>query len=117
MVTATQWIVGELYLGFNRNGLPVWKQPGGPGTPVLPAAPALFPEVFQGYQQQVMSYPSLYVAGCNHQFNCYEIFEVLSPNDGHQVALVCCPICSYIQEIIDPYANYQNYMDTPIVIA
>jgi len=30
---------------------------------------------------------------------------------------VCCPICSYIQEIIDPYANYQNYMDTPIVIA
>jgi hypothetical protein len=114
---AHQWQVGELYLGFNRNGLPVFSQPGGPGTPVLPAAPTLFPAQNQGYPQQVMSYPSLYAAGCNHQFNCYEIFEVLSPSDGHQVALVCCPVCSYIQEIIDPYSQYQNYEDVPIVVA
>lgn len=114
---AHQWVVGELYLGFNRNGLPVWKQPLGVGTPVLPEAPALFPEVFQGYQQQVMSYPSLYVAGCNHQFNCYEIFEVDSPAGGDQVALVCCPVCSFIQEIIEPYSKYTDYMETPLVIA
>jgi hypothetical protein len=117
MTTATQWTVGVLYLGFYRNGQLVWKQPGGPGTEVFPQAPSLFPQVFQGYQQQVMSYPSLYVAGCGHQFNCYEIFEVLSPADGHQVALVCCPTCSFIQQVIDPYSSYQNYEDTPIVVA
>lgn len=112
-----QWTVGELYLGFNRNGLPVFTQPGGPGTPVFPQAPTIFPQQYQGYQQVPMSYPSLYVAGCLHQFNCYEIFEVDSPNDGNQVALACCPICSYIQEIFDPYTNFSNYEITPIVIA
>jgi len=30
---------------------------------------------------------------------------------------VCCPVCSYIQEIIDPYENYSNYEITPIVVA
>ncbi|MGO8792917.1 MAG: hypothetical protein ACLQVL_36780 [Terriglobia bacterium] len=111
------WQVGQLYLGFNRNGLPVWKQPGGPGTIVYPQAPALFPQVYQGYQQQVMSYPSLYVGNCNHSYNCLEIFEVYEPSDGTQVALACCPVCSAIQAIYNPWDSYWNYEETPLVIA
>jgi hypothetical protein len=112
-----QFAVGQLYKGFTRNGLPVWSQPGGIGTPVFPALPTQFPTIYQGYYQSVMSYPSLYVFGCLHPLNCAEIFEVYDPYNDVQVALVCCPMCSYIQEIISPYETYQNYEDTPILVA
>jgi hypothetical protein len=64
-----------------------------------------------------MSYPALYSAGCGHFFNIYEIFEVLSPSDGHQVALAACPQCGFIQEIFDPASSYWDYVETPLVIA
>jgi hypothetical protein len=111
---AHEWQVGELFLGTKRNGLPVWSQPV-PGGLVYPQPPTLFPAQYQGYQQMVMSYPSLYVLGCGHQSNCLEVFEVYQPSLGTQAALICCGQCSYIAEIM-PLAQYQNYMDTPIVV-
>jgi hypothetical protein len=99
------------------NGQQVWTQPGGIGTLVYPQPQELSPERYQGYPRRVMNYPALYSARCGHFFNCYEIFEVLSPSDGHQVALVVCPQCGFIQEIIDPYERFTDYMDTPLVIA
>lgn len=111
-----EYEVGTLYLGFYRNGLLVWRQPGGPGTPVLPASQRYSPERYQGYQQAPMSYPSLYTAGCNHEFNCYEIFQAFQPSLNDQVALICCPRCSYIQEIL-LLSVYQSYISTPLVTA
>ena len=108
---------GTLYLGFYRNGLKVWSQPGGAGTPVVPQAPQQFPQVNQGYYQVPMTYPSLYVAGCGHSFNTYEVFKVYDPYTQLQAALLSCPVCSYVQQVIEPYSNYQNYEDTPIVVA
>lgn len=113
---AREWLVGELFLGFERNGLPVFTQPGGIGTTVYPQAPTQFPQKFMGYQQVPMSYPSLYVALCGHQFNSFEIFEVFQPSLNDQAALICCPICSLIQQIL-LYSEYQNYLDVPLVTA
>jgi hypothetical protein len=113
---AHEYQVGELYLGTTRNGLPVWTQPV-PGGLVYPQLPTEFPTQYQGYQQAPMSYPSLYVFPCGHPLNVPEIFEVYEPSSDDQVALVCCPMCSYIAQIISPYADFQSYMDTPIIIA
>ena len=113
---AHEWVVGELYLGFNRNGLPVWTQPGGIGTLVYPQLPTEFPTNYQGYQQSPMSYPALYYLGCGHPSNCLEIFEVYQPSLGTQAPLICCGQCSYIQQILK-YSEYQNYLDVPIVVA
>jgi hypothetical protein len=110
------WQVGELYLGPNANGTR-WSQPGGPGTLVYPQPQQLSPEKFEGYQQAPMSYLALYCFGCGHYQNCAEVYEVFSEADGVQVALIVCNQCSYIQQIIVPYANYQNYIETPLVIA
>ena len=112
---AREWLVGELFLGFERNGLPVWTQPGGIGTTVFPQAPTLFPQQFMGYQQVPMSYPSLYVWGCGHQTNTAEIFEVFQPSLDDQAALITCPVCSFIAQIM-LYSEYTNYLDTPLVI-
>ena len=116
MAQPGQFQVGQLYKGFLQNGLPFWSQPGGPGTQVFPALPTQFPSQNMGYPQVVMAYPSLYVWGCLHPTNTAEIFEVYDPYIGEQVALVCCPLCSYIQQIIVPYSAYSNYEDTPIVV-
>lgn len=83
---------------------------------VYPQAPTQSPEFFMGFPQVPMSYPSLYVAGCGHQFNEFEIFEAYQESLGEQVALICCPICSYIQQIM-LYTEYQSYIDTPLVVA
>ena len=107
--------VGQLYKGGYLFGQKIWNQPV-PGGLVYPQLPTQFPQQNQGYYQQVMSYPSLYVAGCGHPFNCFEVFEAYDAYAGVQVALLCCPMCSYIQEIISPYVNYSNYETTPIVI-
>jgi hypothetical protein len=81
-----------------------------------------------------MSYPSLYIGNCGHAYNCLEIFEVFQASGGYgeggygeggygvggagdQAALACCPVCSAIQEIFDPYGNFSNYEITPIVVA
>ena len=112
---AKEWHVGELYLGPDRNGLPVWKQPV-PGGLVDPQLPTEFPTQPQGYPQAPMSYPSLYVLGCGHPSNCLEVFEVFQPSMNGQAALICCGQCSYIAQIMS-YAEYQNYEDTPIVVA
>lgn len=111
-----QFEVGQLYKNGLINGLPVFTQPGGPGTLVYPQYPTLFPAQNQGYYQQIMSYPALYYAGCGHGFNCFEVFEVYDPYGEQQVALLCCPFCSYIQAIYEPADDYWNYEVTPIVI-
>lgn len=110
----TEWQVGQLYLGEFRNGLKVWSQPV-PGGTVFPQAPSQFPQAFEGYQQVPMSYPSLYTWGCGHQTNTAEIFEVFQPSLDDQAALITCPVCSFVQTIM-LYSQYQNYIDTPLVV-
>jgi hypothetical protein len=117
MALPGQFQVGQLYKGGKINGLPVWTQPGGQGGLVYPQLPQKFPAINTGFPQAVMSYPSLYVFGCGHPLNCPEIFEVYDPYGEQDVALVCCPMCSFIQQVIEPYADYTNYEDTPIVVA
>jgi hypothetical protein len=116
MAMPGQWQVGQLYKGGLINGLPVWTQPGGQGTPVLPALPTQFPTINIGYPQTVMSYPSLYVPPCLHPSNCLEVFSAYDPYEEEVMALICCPMCSFIIEIM-PLAEYENYEQVPIVVA
>jgi hypothetical protein len=115
MAQPGQFQVGQLYKGGLVNGLPFWSQPV-PGGLVYPQLPTKFPAQYMGYQQVTMSYPSLYVWGCGHPTNTAEIFEVYDPYLQEQVALECCPMCSYIQRIYAPYTDYSNYEITPIVV-
>jgi len=115
MALPNQFAVGQLYLGEYRNGLKVWSQPV-PGGLVYPQLPTLFPAQDQGFFQQTMSYPSLYVLGCGHPSNCLEIYQVYDPYAEEQVCLECCPQCSFIQQIFEPAEDYRNYEITPIVV-
>lgn len=115
--------VGQLYLGPKRNGLPVWSQPGGVGTLVFPQLPSNFSWFGKndtGFGGSIyewpMAYPAQYYFGCGHPLNCPEIYSYFNPYDEDIKALICCPMCSYIQSIM-PLVQYEDYVETPIVIA
>ena len=116
MALPGQWQVGQLYLGEYRNGLKVWSQPAGQGGLVYPQLPTKFPTVYQGYFQTPMAYPSLYISPCGHPLNCWEIYSAYDPYEEEVMALICCPMCSFIAQVM-PLAQYENYEDVPIVVA
>jgi hypothetical protein len=116
MALPGQFEVGQLYGDGLVNGLRLWTQPGGVGTTVFPKVPNIFPAQFMGYPQVPMAYPAQYYAGCGHPLNCWTINYYYDPYAQSQMALICCPMCGYIQRIV-PKDQYESYIETPIVIA
>ena len=91
----------------------VWSQPAGRGTTVYPQPQDSAP----GFMEPPIIPSGMYVFGCGHVFNLPWIFEAYDDDTGEQAAVVCCPVCSYVQQIIEPYERYLDYIDTPIVTA
>lgn len=96
--------VGTLYKPQTIPGPTLYTQPGGPGTLVYP-------------QQPLGEKSAQYSFGCGHFFNIPRIWEEFDPVSGEQAAIIACPICTFIQQIVIPYSLYLNYIQTPIVIA
>ena len=80
--------VGELYTP--SGSYPVPSQPGGINTPVT------MPVQTDGEKI------GLWVAGCQHWFNHWNVYSAAV--GGVTSALICCPVCGYIQRIITPYS-------------
>jgi hypothetical protein len=114
-------VVGMLYLGPDRNGLPVWSQPGGIGTLVYPQLPNAFPWFGgpaggDGIYSWPASYPAQYFWPCGHPANTAEIYSFADIyNDNEVMAAIVCPLCSYVIQLM-PLAQYQNNQTTPLVI-
>jgi len=105
---AIAYVTGQL---TSHGPYPVFSQPGGIGTPT-------FPQQQSGEQGPVPSGngflqpwtagipnelgTSLWVAGCGHWFNHWDVKSVASC--AIQAGLMCCPLCGYIQRIIVPYS-------------
>ena len=109
--------VGMLYLGTTRNGLPVWSQPV-PGGPVYPQLPSQFSwfKPDSGIYKWPANYAAQYFFGCGHPLNVPEIYSAYDPYTQVRNAIVCCPMCSYIQQIL-PWAEYEDNQETPLVVA
>lgn len=65
---------------------PFPKQPGGIGTPVTDPT------------QKVDERTGMFVAGCNHWFNSFNIQQ--GSVGGVAMKLACCPVCGYLQQIL-----------------
>lgn len=98
--------VGIMYNGGYQNGLLVYTQPNGPGTPVFPQPQQTFPPPNWKRTFYKPTYPAAYTAllawPCGHWINEPEIFQVWDPYTEVQAALLCCSVCSYIGYIIEP---------------
>jgi hypothetical protein len=79
--------------------LPIFSQPGGPGTPTFP-------------QQDVGQINGLFISPCGHSFNHYMVvFRSISCGPS---ALLLCPLCSYVIRLFSPasliYDNQANFI-------
>ena len=87
------YILGALYPPDDV--VPKYTQPGGPGTAALPSQP-------------IGERMGLFSAPCLHWFNSWRVQEAsyTDPNTQiiHRVALVQCPLCGCLAQIIDPYS-------------
>lgn len=114
--------VGMLLFGGIQNGQQIYRQPNGIGTAVVPQPPQTNPPSnwSPSAAQWLPLYPYVYTAlftfGCAHWFNCPEIYTVADPYSGEQAALVTCPICQYIQYIIEPATDWwqEFFMAYPV---
>lgn len=113
------WMLPEVGTLFQPNAdavlgslPPTWTQPGGPGTRVFPQQT----DSAAGEFEPPMTPTGMYVPGCGHPCNCLAVFKQYDIITAEDVAIICCPACTYIQQIINPYRNYENYIKTPIFV-
>jgi hypothetical protein len=105
---------GTLYIqGFHGVA---WSQPGGPNTPVFPQQQN---GVFVNYPvpgQFFSETSGLFTAGCGHWMDYPEIFTDYDNATAEAAVLVCCPLCSYIQYLIEPAALFYDPLQFPITL-
>jgi hypothetical protein len=89
-------VVGRIYNPDTAAYLPPFTQPGGPGTATFP-------------QQDPGQMIGLFVAGCGHWFNNWDVISATVACD--QVAVMRCPLCQYVQRIIDPYNDIYSFQN------
>lgn len=117
--------VGTLYKGGLENGQVIWTQPNGPGTIVFPQFPTQYPQVPerpQGFPQIPFVYSGLFSFGCGHWANTVEVFKMFNQYTSNQAAICCCPMCGYIQMIVEPaekwweefYTLYDTGLETGV---
>jgi hypothetical protein len=80
-------IVIEVGALFPESYQPIYTQPGGIGTPVVP-------------QQEVGELTGIYRSPCGHSLNSWE--TAWATVNGSQMAIVKCPLCGYINNIYTP---------------
>jgi hypothetical protein len=94
-----------------------WTQPGGVGTQVFPAqnnGPFTnypVPGQFFGESGQ-----ALWRAGCQHGFDDFQVFRDYDSSTSMSAAIQCCPICTFIIAIIEPYENIFSVTMYPILV-
>lgn len=108
-------VVGGLYI-TDYQGTP-WSQPGGIGTQVLPT---LGDGPMTSYpvpgQFLMPSAQAIWHPGCGHGCDEWQIFRDFDSDTDMSVAVVTCPICSYVVQLIEPYEEIENYFRFPIII-
>lgn len=95
------WTIG---LQYNKKWNNVnWSQPGGIGTVVLPGPQngpwANYPVGGAFF----IELTGLWTAGCGHWFDAPAIQQDFDYTTNREVALVMCPVCSYVQYFIEPF--------------
>lgn len=103
-------VIGGLYQPFNE-GYPTPEQPGGTGSPVVPAQPPA-QELIPPVQPVFVVGPPLaetatrFHPDCGHHIMSWEVRR--GTVNGAPAALLCCPRCGFVQNIYQPPSLLDN---------
>lgn len=107
--------IGSLYIP-NYNNTP-WSQPGGVGTTVFPQEKlGVTWEEYPVPGQTWFEGGMLWSFGCGHWADFPVIFKDYDSNTSMSAAVICCPLCSYLNRLIEPYEEISNPLTNLIVI-
>lgn len=92
------WQLGVPY-DFTLNGAAFWTQDGGPFTQVLPTqqnGPWADYPIAGGI---INEFSPWFSPGCGHAIKFFKIISAFDYPSDQQVSLVCCNICTYVQNV------------------
>ncbi len=94
-------------------GYPQFTQPGGPGTQTFPAQQSGGSGMtwIDGIPNEIGQ--GLFTAACGHWFNSWDIVSCTVA--GVPAALILCPVCHIIQQVVIPYSLIQDPIASPII--
>ena|SRR5882762_8908386 len=104
IVGTNRWTVGAMYQGGLVSGLPFFTQPGGVGTQVFPSQQNAQPWVeYPVIGEVINEYQPWWPPGCLHSVKFWKIYKEFDYVTQLSCALICCPICTYVQRVVEPY--------------
>ena len=112
--TCVSGLIGTLYIA-NYNNVP-WTQPSGPGTTVFPQERNSVWTEYPVPGQLFSESSGLWTVGCGHWVDYPAVFRDIDPCTGKTAAIIACPICSYIQYLIQPYEAFYDPISNAITI-
>ncbi len=118
--TATQnrWVIGGLYQLGLLNGQPFYTQPGGIGTQVFPTQANAVPWPEYPVPGLILNeYVPWWAPGCGHSIKYWKIFKEWDYDTNQSCALVCCPACTYVQSVIEPFEEWLNPIQRAIIVS
>lgn len=93
-----------------------WSQPGGSNTQVFPAQAngpfTAYPVVGQMFSES----SGMWFFGCGHSVMMPMVFRDYDNMLGESVAVICCPMCSFIARYTSPYESIYNPLLFPVII-
>ena len=108
-------VIGQLYIP-NYHGI-AWSQPGGTGTTVYPQQNdgpfTAYPVPGQFFAE---AGESLWRSGCGHGWDAFHISRDYDPNTSSSAAVIYCPLCSYVVQILEPYDLVYSVTQYPIIV-
>ena len=106
--------VGALY-NSRWNNI-AWTQPSGPGSQVFPTQ-NVGPWLTFPVPGQFWAETGLWTAGCQHWFDDWQIFRDYDDSTHKSAAIQCCPICTYIIAIIEPFELTETKGQFDIIVS
>lgn len=111
------WALGTMYGGGLLNGQPFYTQPGGPFTAVYPtqknASPFVDYPISGLFVNEFLPWVPI---ACGHSIHQYEVIREFDYNTQLSCALIVCPICSFCQNVYEPYEEWLDPIQHAIIV-
>ncbi len=115
---ANTWTLGTLYYPQGPPPTTYFTQPGGPFTQVFPTQKNNQPWPEYPIPGLIINeYVPWWTPGCLHSVNYWLVIREFDVYSEQSVALICCPVCSYIQRVIMPYDAWLLPIENAIIAA
>lgn len=115
-MTTNRWTVGLMYYNGLLNGQPFFTQ-AVPGGQVLPTQQNATPwEDYPIEGMVIQEYSPWFAPGCGHSIKMWKIIREFDYNTNSSVALICCEICSFVQNYHEPYESILDPIAYAVIV-